>query len=81
MICPKHHTSTIANLLQDSAFDMLKNPAIKFCMAIDATFQQETDETIKTFPPVVLQSVQFEIHPDDNLDTSLNLVLNSYRTE
>ena len=62
LICPPHETSTIATMLNECTFDMkgklshfrVKNPAVKFCMAIHATFRQETDESIKTFPPIVL---------------------------
>ena len=40
-------------------------------MAIHATFRQEVDESIKTFPPIVLQTNQMELNPDDDLDPML----------
>ena len=49
----------------------INNPAIKFNMGIHVTFQQETDETITTFPPIVFLTEQFELYPDNDLDDIL----------
>ena len=49
----------------------LHNHAVKFYMAIHATFRQGVHESIKTFPPIVLQTNQMELYPDDDLDPML----------
>ena len=79
LMCPRHDASEVAELLTLSTNAMknriadfrTRNPAVKFNMAIHVIFKQETDEMITTFPPVVLVTEQFELFPDDNLDSIL----------
>ena len=84
LICAKHNAAGVASLLDRSTRDMKsrligfrsKNPALKFNMAIHITFQQESDDSITTFPPVVLVTEQMELYPDDNLEELLKTCSN-----
>ena len=84
LICAKHNAAGVASLLDRSTRDMKsrligfrsKNPALKFNMAIHITFQQQSDDSITTFPPVVLVTEQMELYPDDNLEELLKTCSN-----
>ena len=81
LMCTKHDASGVAEILDLSTKAMksrlsnfrAKNPALKFNMAIHVIFKQETDELITTFPPVVLATEQFEVYPDNDLDSMLKV--------
>ena len=78
-MCGKNDASEVSETLGSTTAAMKgkierysrNNLAAKFNMAIHVVFQQETDETIVTKPPIVFVTEQFEVYPDNDLDSIL----------
>ena len=73
------HGANVQKMLEDSTEKMRNNilryqrrrKPIKFNMAIHVDFMQATDESIVTFPPVVLVTDQMEVFQDTDVDELL----------
>ena len=73
------HGANVQNLLKVSTEKMRDNirryqrrrKPIKFNMSIFVDFMQATDESIVTFPPVVLVTDQMEVYQDTDVDELL----------